>query len=181
MRTVTRVPRRPLTTVAAGAALLLWLTIGMLASAGTASAHATRIASDPAENSRLTEAPETVSATFSEALQPQFAAITVVGPDGNLWSAGEPQVQGAVLSVGVRPLGPSGRYTVNYRATSADGHVVNGSWSFELSVPGTGTPGPSAAAPAQAPADDGIPVWPFFAGAAVIIAAGAVWAVRRRA
>ena len=30
----------------------------------------------------------------------------------------------------VRPLGPAGTYTVNYRLTSADGHVVNGSWSF---------------------------------------------------
>ncbi|KUI44518.1 copper resistance protein CopC [Mycobacterium sp. IS-1590] len=177
MRTITRVPRRALTTVA----LILWLTAAVLATAGTASAHATRIASDPAENARLTEAPATVSATFSEALQPQFAAMTVVGPDGNLWSTGEPQVQGAVLSVGVRPLGPSGLYTVNYRATSADGHVVNGSWTFELSVPGTGTPGPSAAEPAETPADDGIPVWPFFVGAVVIVGVGAIWAVRRRA
>lgn len=177
MRTITRVPRRALTTVA----LILWLTAAVLATAGTASAHATRIASDPAENARLTEAPETVSATFSEALQPQFAAMTVVGPDGNLWSTGEPQVQDAVLSVGVRPLGPSGLYTVNYRATSADGHVVNGSWTFELSVPGTGTPGPSAAAPAETPADDGIPVWPFFVGAVAIVGIGAIWAVRRRA
>ncbi|KUI45983.1 copper resistance protein CopC [Mycobacterium sp. GA-1199] len=177
MRTITRAPRGALTTVVA----ILWLTAAMLATAGVASAHATRIASDPAENARLTEAPETVSATFSEALQPQFAAMTVVGPDGNLWSTGEPQVQDAVLSVGVRPLGPSGLYTVNYRATSADGHVVNGSWTFELSEPGTGTPGPSAAAPAETPADDGIPVWPFFVGAVVIVGVGAIWAVRRRA
>ena len=60
--------------------------------------------------------------------------MTVVGPDGNLWSTGEPQVEGAVISVGVRPLGPAGTYTVNYRATSADGHVVSGSWSFRLTV-----------------------------------------------
>lgn len=171
--------RRVPITAAAGLVLILWLAAAMLAGAGTASAHATRISSDPAENTRLTEAPAKVSATFSDALQPQFAAMTVVGPDGNLWSTGEPQVQGAVLSVGVRPLGPSGRYTVNYRVTSADGHVINGSWSFELSVPGTGTPGP-AAAPAETSTDDAIPVWPFFVGAVVIIGAAAVWAVRRR-
>ena len=51
-----------------------------------------------------------------------------------------------VTSVGVRPLGPSGTYTVNYRVTSADGHVVSGSWPFRLTVAGTGTPGPSASA-----------------------------------
>ena len=165
---------------AAGVLVIVWLTAATLGGAGTASAHATRVATDPAENARLTETPTTVSATFSEALQAQFAAMTVVGPDGNLWSTGEPQVQNAILSVGVRPLGPSGRYTVNYRATSADGHVVSGSWSFELSVQGAGRPGPPAAAPPDTSADDGTPVWPFFAGAVVIIGAAAVWAVRRR-
>ena len=71
--------------------------------------------------------------------------MTVVGPDGNVWSTGEPTVQGAVVGIGLRPLGPAGTYTVNYRVTSADGHVVSGSWSFRLTVAGTGTPGPPAA------------------------------------
>ena len=115
---------------------------------------------------------------FNEALQAQFAAMTVVGPDGNLWSTGDPQVDGAVISVGVRPLGPSGTYTVNYRVTSADGHVVSGSWSFRLTVASTGAPGPSAST--TTPSDDGIPVWPFFVAAGVIVAAGAFWAVRRQ-
>ncbi len=152
----------------------------LMAFAGTAvaSAHATRIATDPVENASLTTAPSRVSATFNEQLQPVFAAMTVVGPDGHLWSAGDPQVQGAVVSIAVPPLGPAGAYTVNYRVTSADGHVVSGSWSFTMTRPGTGRPGPSAAAPAQ---DRSLPVWPFLAGAAVLIAVGALWAVRRRA
>lgn len=160
--------------------LTVGLMTGALAQAGAAAAHATRIATDPAENSELTRGPTTVSARFNEAMQPQFAAMTVVGPDGNLWSTGEPKVDGAVVSVGVRPLGPAGTYTANYRATSADGHVVSGSWSFSLTAAGTGTPGPSAAAASEAPSDDAIPVWPFYAGAVLIIGAGAVWAVRRR-
>jgi len=89
-----------------------------------------------------------------------------------------PRVDGAVVSVGVRPLGPSGTYTVNYRVTSADGHVVSGSWSFKLTVSGTGTPGPSASA--TTPSSDGIPVWPFFVAAGLIVTAGAVWTVRRQ-
>ncbi len=110
-------------------------------------------------------------------MQSSFAAMTVVGPDGNLWSDGAPEVQGATVSVAVRPLGPSGRYTVNYRATSADGHVVSGSWAFTLTVAGDGAPGPSAAAGAP---DRGLPVWPFLAGAALLVAGGAAWALRRR-
>ncbi|MHC9294639.1 copper resistance CopC family protein [Mycobacterium sp. LTG2003] len=149
-----------------------------LAGAGTASAHATRVAADPAEKAALTESPQRVSATFNEQLQEAFAAMTVVGPDGNLWSDGEPQVEGAVVSVGVRPLGPTGTYTVNYRVTSADGHVVSGSWTFDLTVAGTGTPGPAAAAPSSS--DEGLPVWPFVLAAVVIVGGGAWWAVRRQ-
>ncbi|OBF40652.1 copper resistance protein CopC [Mycobacterium sp. ACS1612] len=156
----------------------IWLTMAAVSGAGVASAHATRVATDPVENTELTQAPQQVSAMFNEALQTQFAAMTVVGPDGNLWSTGDPRVDGAVVSVGVRPLGPSGTYTVNYRVTSADGHVVSGSWSFKLTVSGTGTPGPSASA--TAPHDDGIPVWPFFVAAGLIVAGAAIWAVRRQ-
>jgi copper resistance protein C len=144
--------------------------------APVASAHATRVSADPADNAALTAGPDRVSATFNERLQTTFAAMTVVGPDGNLWSTGEPSVQGAVVGIGLRPLGPAGTYTVNYRVTSADGHVVSGSWSFRLTVPGTGTPGPAAAATAG----NGIPVWPFIAGAVALVAVGALWAVRRR-
>ena len=158
--------------------LAISLTTAAVAGAGVAAAHATRLAAEPVENAELSKAPEKVSATFNEALQSSFAAMTVVGPDGNLWSTGDPKVDGAVVSVGVRPLGPSGTYTVNYRVTSADGHVVSGSWSFKLTVSGTGTPGPSASA--TSPANAGIPVWPFFAAAGLIVAGGALWAVRRQ-
>ncbi|WP_308170653.1 copper resistance CopC family protein [[Mycobacterium] fortunisiensis] len=156
----------------------LLLVASALLAAPAASAHAVRIATDPAENSALSTAPQRVSATFNEALQPAFAAMTVVGPDNNLWSEGDPQVSGAVLSVAVRPLGPAGTYTVNYRVTSADGHVVSGSWSFELTIAGTGTPGPAASSPAQP--DDGVAVWPFVLVAALLLGGGSWWAIRRR-
>jgi copper resistance protein C len=155
------------------------LAMAALVGAGAASAHATRVATDPVENTELTQTPSKVSATFNEALQPEFAAMTVVGPDGNLWSTGEPQVDGAVISVGVRPLGPAGTYTVNYRVTSADGHAVTGAWSFSLTEAGTGTPGPSATAATDTSADE-IPVWPFVVVAVVIVGVGALWAVRRQ-
>ena len=151
-----------------------------LAGAPVASAHATRIATDPGDNAALAQGPQRVSATFNEQLQPEFAAMTVVGPDGNLWSSGDPRVQGAVISVAVRPLGPAGTYTVNYRVTSADGHPVSGSWAFQLTVAASGTPGPSAAAPA-ATSGGGLPVWPFLVAGAVIIGGGILWAARRRA
>jgi copper resistance protein C len=141
------------------------------------SAHAVRLSTDPADGVALAAGPDRVSATFNERLQTTFAAMTVVGPDGNVWSTGDPTVQGAIVGIGLRPLGPVGTYTVNYRVTSADGHVVSGFWSFRLDVAGTGTPGPPAA---RAAGGDGVPVWPFVAVAAVLVGAAALWATRRR-
>lgn len=155
--------------------------VAVMALAGTpvASAHAARISADPADGASLAQGPQRVSATFNEQLQPEFAAMTVVGPDGNLWSSGDPQVQGAVITVGVRPLGPAGTYTVNYRVTSADGHPVSGSWSFRLTVAATGSPGPPAADAAGSDGG-GIPVWPFLVAGALIIGGGILWAARRK-
>ena len=149
-----------------------------LAGAAIASAHAVRVAADPAPDSSVGAGPARASVTFNEQLQSDFAAMTVVGPDGNLWSTGPAEIKGAVASIALLPLGPIGTYTVNYRVTSADGHVVNGAWSFTLTVAGTGSPGPKVAQSADAP--DGVPVWPFVALAAAIVAVGALMAVRRR-
>ena len=156
----------------------LWWAVAMIG-APIASAHAVRIATDPAVDAMLTTGPTQVSATFNEALQTGFAAMTVVGPDANLWSTGDTHVQGAIASVAVMPLGPAGTYTVNYRVTSADGHVVSGSWPFHLTTPGTGKPGPPAAT-AGGSNTHGMPWWPFAAAAAVTVAGAVLWSTRSR-
>jgi methionine-rich copper-binding protein CopC len=158
--------------------LLVAVACGVTLTAGGASAHAARVSVDPAENAALSAGPARVRATFNEDLQTTFAAMTVVGPDGNLWTSGQPQVQGPVVSVGVRPLGPTGSYTVNYRVTSADGHVVSGSWSFRLTATGTGTPGPVADSSDNAPGD--VPIWPFIVGAVVLVGGAVIWQMRNR-
>ncbi len=168
---------RRLAAIASAGLLLAGMALTAIFTGPVASAHATRVSAEPVDNAVLTTGPDRVSATFNERLQTTFAAMTVVGPDGNLWSTGETNVQGAVVGVGLRPLGPAGTYTVNYRVTSADGHVVSGSWSFRLTVAGTGTPGP---APARGNTDGGFPVWPFVVGAVALVAVGALWTARRR-
>ncbi len=165
-------------TVRAAVALLVAAALAVAVGCGSAFAHTTLIASDPDQNAVLTAGPHRVSATFDEPLQTTFAAMTVVGPDAHLWSCDNPQVAGAVLSVAVRPLGPAGTYTVHYRVTSADGHPVSGSWSFRLSVAGTGKPGPPAGPGTTS--TGGNPVWPFAVGGLLVLGAAALWAVRRR-
>lgn len=164
--------------MAAVSLLLAAIAFAATLTAGAASAHAARVSTDPADNATVSTGPTHVSAVFNEELQTTFAAMTVVGPDGNLWSSGQPQVHGAVVSVGVRPLGPAGNYTANYRVTSADGHVVSGSWSFRLTTPGTGTPGPMADASDSSSGD--VPTWPFAVGAVVLVGGAALWAARKK-
>lgn len=166
---------RQLVVAKAGLLLAGMLTVAALL-APAASAHAVRISTDPADDAVLSTGPARVTATFNERLETTFAVMTVVGPDGNIWSSGDTTVQGAIAGVGLRPLGPVGRYTVNYRVTSADGHVVSGAWSFRLTVAGTGTPGPRAANGEAA--DDG-PVWPMVGLVVLIVAAGLLWFRRR--
>lgn len=165
-----------------------------LATPAVASAHAQLISSDPPADTSLPTAPTRVTATFNEELEPAFAAMTVVGPDQGQWAAGPPEVSGTEMTMPVRPLGPAGTYTVNFRVTSADGHVVEGSWAFELTTPGTttaaaateatspestvATSSPQAAAPADS---GGIPAWPFLVAAPVIVIAAVLgmWAMGR--
>jgi len=158
------------------AVVLATMAVTATLTAPVAFAHAARVSAEPADDAVLTTAPERVSATFNEPLQTAFAAMTVVGPDANVWSIGEPTVQGAVIGIALRPLGPAGTYTVNYRVTSADGHAVSGSWSFRLTARGTGTPGPAA----NAHAGGNAAIWPFVVVAVALVGAGVLWAVRRR-
>lgn len=160
------------------ALMLAAFAFGTALTAGAAGAHAARVAAEPADNSLISAGPIRVRATFNEDLQTTFAAMTVVGPDGNLWTAGEPSVHGTVVSIGMRPLGPAGTYTVNYRVTSADGHVVAGSWSFRLTAAGSGTPGPSAQGSHNS--EDDLPIWPFVLGAVILVGGGALWSLRNR-
>jgi len=175
--------------LAAVATLAFGLSAVAVTSAGPAWSHATLVSSSPADGEQVPVPPSQVSATFNEPMQTQFAAMTLIGPDGGQYGAGEPAVDDTVISVAVRPGGPAGDYTANYRATSADGHVVSGSWTFRVlaAAPTTDNPAPTGtpastdtAAPTDTSGDGGTPVWPFVAAATAVVAAGALWAVRRQ-
>ncbi len=152
---------------------------------GTASAHSAVVASDPANGAQIATAPARVSLTFNEALQEKFASLTVVGPDGNLWSKGNPTVQGDSVSVPLEGLGPVGDYTIAFRVTSADGHPVSGTQVFTLTQEGTGTPGPKAGGGQSSDSSDessdggNTLIW-VFVGVGVVVVAGGLWFALRK-
>lgn len=175
----------------AASSLLASMVVGLLAAlggivgSGVASAHSVIVDMDPADGSQIDHGPDEVTVTFNEAISSNFANLTVVGPDGNLWTQGEPTVTGSRISAPVGDLGPAGTYKVAVKVTSADGHVVGYTRSFELTQAGDGTPGPkadSAAADSTDAGDSGsgsIQVW-WFVVAAVVLFGGGLWFALRR-
>ncbi|MBW0269846.1 copper resistance protein CopC [Nocardia sp. MH4] len=162
-----RIGRRVLAVLIAG------LFAAMFA-AGTASAHSGAVSSVPEDGSTVEAGPARASITFNEELQQNFPSLTVVGPDGRLWSKGKALVEGRTVSVELGELGPVGEYTLAFRVTSADGHPVSGTRHFTLSKAGTGTPGPKPGADTadSGDSDGGVPVWVFIAGGVVLFGAG---------
>ena len=186
---MTRVALRLLAaTVAACVALLL--------GAAPAFAHTRLESSDPADKSSVDTAPESVSLTFNEDIESEFASMSVVGPDGTNYATGSVSTAGGQVSTAVSPLGPAGVYEIGYRVVSDDGHPVQGRVTFTLTMPGPGvaTAAPAAAAaptaqaapPATTAVDpqassqpsEGAPIWPWLVGAVILVAAGAVVALR---
>ncbi|WP_227978953.1 copper resistance CopC family protein [Nocardia spumae] len=148
--------------------------------AGPAGAHSSVVSSDPADGAKLETGPARVSFTFNENLQPSFPSLTVVGPDKNLWSKGKPVVDGPTVSVEVGDLGPAGTYTMAFRVTSADGHPVSGTRTFELTKPGQGTPGPKADAASNSGGggdSGGVPLWVFIVAAVILFGGGLAFAL----
>ena len=152
--------------------------VAALIGAAPAAAHSVVVSSDPPDGAVLETGPSTVSITFNEALQEGFASLTVIGPNGGMWTKGDPKISGPTISVDVAELGPAGVYTIGFRVTSADGHPVTGMSKFTLSTPGDGTP----VGTIGDTGDDGgggVPLWPFVL-AAVVVFAGGLYLVLRK-
>jgi copper transport protein len=96
---------------------------------GAAQAHATLLATDPADGAFLENAPTAVTLSFDEPVTPVF--VHLLDAQGQpVAAAGAPEAADATVRV---PLGaplPQGGYIVSYRVSSADLHPVGGSFLF---------------------------------------------------
>ncbi len=140
-RTAAQRPTVPLHSLAlAGLLAAAALVVGV---ASVAHAHNVLRSSDPGDGSTV-PAPTEVTLTFDESVQTLGTAVQVTGPKGLL------QLEPLVVD-GRRIVQPlperlaAGAYTVLWRATSSDGHPIDGTIEF------TATPGTQAPAPATSP------------------------------
>ncbi|MDO8393522.1 MAG: copper resistance protein CopC [Dietzia sp.] len=115
--------------------------------APVAAAHSVLVSVDPQDGATLETSPGEVSLTFNEEINQNFASVAVTtGDDRTTLVVGEPTVEGETVTVALDDLA-DGAYTVGYRVTSADGHVVSGSSVFTVrsaaagSGEATATPG----------------------------------------
>jgi methionine-rich copper-binding protein CopC len=120
-------------------ALACWASGG-----ASAAAHTALTASDPANGATEGTAPNVVTLTFTEEINPTFAIVVISSSDGRNWTSGPPQVAGPELRVSASPDMPDGgEYKVGYRVVSEDGHPVSGSIAFTVAgVPGAAAPAP---------------------------------------
>jgi methionine-rich copper-binding protein CopC len=97
-------------------------------------AHAIVVRTSPAQGAAAAGAIAKVEVWYDAGIRDAFVALAVVSASGERVDKRDAAIDGSDpshVSVGVNQLTP-GKYTARYRALSADGHIVSGSWDFEI-------------------------------------------------
>jgi copper transport protein len=150
------------------AALFLFAALASL----PAAKHATLVSSEPAANSRLPSSPTRVRLVYSEPVEGKLAKVTLVpssGPPIVLRAGADPRDVHAVIAP-IDSLAP-GRYKLETRVVSADGHPVDGTFNFSVgdTTLGSQPPPPPPVEPAETQPAEQPEVWgPALFGAPVI-------------
>ena len=154
------------------AALLLFAAFAALTAPSSAK-HATLVSSEPAANSRVASSPARIRLVYNEPVEGKLAKVSLVPSVGTrivLRAGADPRDVHAVIAP-VDSLG-AGTYKVEWRVVSADGHPVDGTFTFAVGDTTLGTqpapavqPSPSAPAPPEesevwGPAAFGAPIIP---------------------
>jgi methionine-rich copper-binding protein CopC len=120
-----------------------------------APANATSLVnSSPVGGSVLSLAPTAVTITANTDLTDGANEVTVLDPLGMRVDDGALQMQGATLTVGVKPLTATGVYTVNYTMMAVGEESLTSSFTFLFNAPAViAEPTPSLSNPAEQPSD----------------------------
>ena len=108
-----------------------------MACRGQALAHANLVEASPPRGSEVSKPPERIELRFSEPVDAEFDPVVVRAAGGARVDAHDARVDPKDARVVLADLErvPEGSYTVEWRVTSIDGHVVEGRYDFAM--PGT--------------------------------------------
>ena len=170
--TITRIVR------AMVAALLVILALPT----GSANAHAVLIGTEPVAGGVLDASPEEIILRFNESVSTAFSSVRVIDQDGDeLWSVKTRHLEDdrSAVRADAGGLG-EGTYIVIWRVTSADGHPVQGSFTFQV---GTRSADVSSVIAKFVEEEHGLSRlfsvirWVLLAGVVVLI--GGIWLITR--
>ena len=120
--------RRTRTLAAVGAAAL---TCTFAAPAG---AHDVLEGAEPSAGETLTEAPDELVLTYSDAVQQVGNRISVTDSAGEVVAEGEPTADGSVVTFDLPEDLTDGSYTTTWRVVSSDGHPISGTTDFTVAA-----------------------------------------------
>lgn len=97
-------------------------------------AHAKLVKSDPPNRAKLNVAPKQIQLWFNEDIEGSFAIISLLDANGKSVTDNNPESVHDDLRTVVLPLPElvPGKYIVNFRVMSTDGHVVESDYNFTL-------------------------------------------------
>lgn len=100
-----------------------------------AQAHAHLKTQYPAANASMTAAPQALTLTFSEGIEPGFSGLTLTGPGNVAIPTGavkvDPTNSTQIIVPIEKPLG-AGEYRVQWHVVSVDSHKTQGSYQFSV-------------------------------------------------
>ncbi|GAB3678260.1 copper resistance CopC family protein [Angustibacter aerolatus] len=127
----------------------------VLVAAGPAAAHDELESTNPADGATVAAVPDAIVLTFGEPALAVGTRLVVTGPSGQV-QQGAPRVVDEEVRQPLAAGAPAGRYDVQWRVTSADGHPVSGEFRFTAKgAAASTTPSSPAAATASTTATAG--------------------------
>lgn len=101
----------------------------------SALAHAHLKSQFPAADANVDAAPQALTLTFSEDIEPAFSGLEISGADNKALPVAKAQRNGAKKNQLIVPLEQpltSGKYQVKWHVLSVDGHKTKGNYSFSV-------------------------------------------------
>jgi methionine-rich copper-binding protein CopC len=115
--------------------LVVLFMIGMLSFVmPPALAHSELVSSNPSASANIEQLPEQIELEFNEELLNLGTgnSLSIMSPSGEDLGMGETSTEGAKITRLLNTTSETGQFQVKYRVASADGHVLNGSFTFNL-------------------------------------------------
>jgi hypothetical protein len=149
-------------------------------SAGMAAAHSKLESMTPGDGSSMAAPPTKVVLTFNEPVGSDGTQVQVNSPSGKNVASGDVQVVDNTVTQPVGAMVEAGKYTVEARVISADGHPVTISGSFTVTHAGHPATDPATAGAAPSEGNSNTVTIVAMCLVMLVVVALAVVIVRRR-